>query len=368
MFSNPPIYACLHVFFIKMSNSFPIDTRVSIVAITVAICAILISSSQLFMQYYSTAEGYRQCQASVMGPWARLTRLRWRWGQFRFETFFTTPEILLIPFYTSQDEKRSVIASPSDGISYVSGHMDVSRIIENESDEMVCWLPFLRALHQNEISLQRIGYYNYHSVDGTNSEQGLQIRPAMRLRERSWKFVSPDVVRPVAATTVSHIATMARRLGMSWTTFRPEDGVMRAEGNGHIITSTFAKSIGLVLHYQHSRGPGVLSSLFGFSGKSYSSANLYVPTREADTMAFGILPGCDVLNVPSFKVGTSNEILATMEILDPTGKATETLGNIEHLLAEKWDEHYARGFSDIIPLTAPMIRRRASSVIRLPHR
>ena len=63
----------------------------------------------------------------------------------------------------------------------------------------------------------------------------------------SCDFMSPDIVRPFVWTTVSDIAIITRRLGMSWEVFNPVEGVMRAEGHGYGIFSTFARSIGLVL-------------------------------------------------------------------------------------------------------------------------
>lgn len=57
---------CLFVAF-EMSSNFPIDIKVSIAAITVAICALVISFDQLLEQYFATVDDYRRCQASVMG-------------------------------------------------------------------------------------------------------------------------------------------------------------------------------------------------------------------------------------------------------------------------------------------------------------
>ena len=61
--------------------------------------------------------------------------------------------------------------------------------------------------------------------------------PATTSRERSWDFMSPDIIRPVATSTVGDIIALAHRLGMGWNKLRLGDGVMRAEGNGHSIVS-----------------------------------------------------------------------------------------------------------------------------------
>ena len=70
--------------------------RLSLLALIVAVVALIISGWQLAQQLFATAtDGKRFCQGSVMGIWARKTRLSWRWSQIRFETKYTTPEIRL---------------------------------------------------------------------------------------------------------------------------------------------------------------------------------------------------------------------------------------------------------------------------------
>lgn len=70
--------------------------RLSLLALIVAIIALIISSWQLAQQLFATAtDGKRFCQGSIMGIWARKTRLSWRWSQIRFEAKYTTPDITL---------------------------------------------------------------------------------------------------------------------------------------------------------------------------------------------------------------------------------------------------------------------------------
>lgn len=74
----------------------------SIAAIVIAIIAFFVTVGQLLQAIFGTAEGYRNCQASVIGKWANDTKRKWRWSEFRFETRFKTPNILL----TDEDESR----------------------------------------------------------------------------------------------------------------------------------------------------------------------------------------------------------------------------------------------------------------------
>ncbi|KAF2230166.1 hypothetical protein EV356DRAFT_349976 [Viridothelium virens] len=76
-----------------MSDNLENDTAV--VALIIAFVAFCVSFWQLLQAYAGTAEGFRRCQSSVIGPWAIATRRSFRWGEFRFETKFTTPHIIL---------------------------------------------------------------------------------------------------------------------------------------------------------------------------------------------------------------------------------------------------------------------------------
>lgn len=142
------------------------------VALVVALVALIVALGQLLGQYFSTADGYRRCQPSVMGPWARYTRLRWRWSQFRFETFFTTPQILLMP--EGHDSKPLVSPglvgpmSPAqkplkicDGENAYQSIRELF-ILEQDSkkDEyLVCWLSLLQSIYLNRRELERYRYF-----------------------------------------------------------------------------------------------------------------------------------------------------------------------------------------------------------------
>lgn len=292
----------------------------------------------------------------------------------RTKTLLTIPQVFLAAFHVDQNQQRAATVSTDDQTEYVSGSPEsrirtrsVSPAGEEIGSEFNCWLPLLRSLHQNEWELESYGCYNQKILPGDPIATGQLVRPAVRYREMSWDFIQPGMVRPCAVSTVSDIAILARRLGMSWEDFNPEGGSMRAVGNGHGIFTTFTRPIGLQLQYIH-RESGVTfaeTSASPITGR-LSKAELYIPTREADLMGFGILPGCNSLNVPNFKVGSTAEVYATMDILDDTRKASTKLKDVNRLLVGKWDAHCMYGFSDIIALAAPMIRRRHSTIIKIP--
>jgi len=60
-----------------MGSQISKDTIISASALTVALMVLVIATARLLGRYFATADGYRRCQASMMGAWARHTRLKW---------------------------------------------------------------------------------------------------------------------------------------------------------------------------------------------------------------------------------------------------------------------------------------------------
>lgn len=54
------------------------ENTLSIAALAVALVALIVALGQLIGQYFATADGYRRCQSSVMGPWAKVCEYRAR--------------------------------------------------------------------------------------------------------------------------------------------------------------------------------------------------------------------------------------------------------------------------------------------------
>lgn len=227
-----------------------------------------------------------------------------------------------------------------------------------QCNKMVCWIPFLKSLNQNEVELLKRRCYS------RSDSASRLIKPGVIFQERSWDFMSPEIVRPFAVTNISNIGVMARHLGMTWTDFRPEDGIMRAEGNGHVLSSTFVRSIRIILQYMYVGPPTIGSPLSRTSLQSDRTplqSNIYIPTCEMDMLGFGILPGYKALSIPDFRIGTINEVYAAINFLDKLYKASQKIKDVWRIEANS-----TFGFSDLIPLAAPMMRQRGSTVIRLP--
>ena len=252
--------------------------RLSLLALIVAVVALVVSAWQLAQQLFATVrDGKRFCQASVMGAWARKTRLSWRWSQIRFETKYTTPEIRLssgvptellqklsvrerdeyfgkrrlmyrIPIFRQLTEILNGPASDFERYFDITGITgdepwelrqarlpgsdcapksalercsrwwlkvwQCHRSPQEDSADIVTWPNLLRSIYGNQVkSISRLSAASAPRGNDRNSEErmekgdpeqvlsepindnGFEDRVVIRLVERSWDLVPPDVVR-----------------------------------------------------------------------------------------------------------------------------------------------------------------------------
>ncbi|MCJ1290196.1 hypothetical protein MMC34_001732 [Xylographa carneopallida] len=295
-----------------------------------------------------------------MGPGARETCSRWHWKQFRFETVFTVPEMILWDGvkegsdFASRTETINGTPSSRDRTHVAPAPNETMQIHEEKAagqrklvftnrtfraldpqSELVCWLGMLEALHEHEADIER---FNGYKCPLPTPEQP---RPAVTFRRRSWDFQSSDTIRPHAISNIFDIAVLVHRLGLTWQDFRPQDGLLRAEGNGHLLISTFSRSVGIILQYMRV-GPSLHS-------------NHYIQSTAADKMGFGILAGFPPLGIPEYTIGSTSEVLATADRLDPSGRLRQITTDIRHPL---FCPTCLFGFSDIIPLAFKVFHHR----------
>ncbi|TVY73570.1 hypothetical protein LSUE1_G006755 [Lachnellula suecica] len=340
------------------------DTSLAVAALAVAFVALTTALGQLLQQYFATADGYRRCQKSVMGKYARRTRLRWRWREFRFETLYTVPEICLSGDMAELVEYQTNY-SPNDGNRppQTKGKKE-AKLSGVDHGEMACWVPLLHWIHETTCA----------SLDNLHSDQEYldippsKVRiPALLFRERSWDFQPPDVVRPLAKTTLSDIAVIARRMGMKWKDFRPADGILRAEGHSHTITSTVVRSLGIVLQYSYTgQGKRLLLAQANLqrnvTGTLISEQDeVYIPSAKADRLGCGVLRTETMFGLPDFSLSTQSEIVAALSYLDRTGECSARLTAI---LTESPDFRFR--VADLVALTTPPVRSRGSNLVQVP--
>ena len=317
----------------------------ALAAIIIAVIAFFVTTGQLLQQIFGTADGYRHCQASVIGEWATLTRRKWRWSEFRFETRFTTPNIRLI---TAEDRTRLEKVRPITGGSDSRDRSYVTSIgnpDDDESGDQVGWLALLDQLH---VLQQQCCMDGIHPYTATHQLQRMSC-PAITLRERSWDLMPPDIIRPVATTTVGDIIALAHRLGMGWNDLRPGDGIMRAEGGGRSISSTAVRGFGVLLQFNYDRAEW---------GVSYYST---VPSVPADKLGFGIIES-GIKPLEDIEFEGNNETEAAKEVMEMFG--------IDRAVISKYGEYMEKsgnslGFSDILGMYAPFMTLPGLSVGRV---
>jgi hypothetical protein len=243
-------------------------------ALAIALVALITALGQLLQQYFATADGYRRCQKSVMGLWASKTRMRFRWSEFRLETNFVIPRIVykyhLQPPTAALVNGNCVLTNTADSLNEsmtTKGWYNEAGRNFYQSDELACWVPLLATLHSQ--GAEATMAFREQPLGGCK----LIGLPSIQFIHKSWDFMPPDIIRPMASSTVSAVAIMAIKLGMVWKAFEPA-GSLRAEGNGHMFTSTLARSFGIILQYS-------------FTNRMSATNLHYTPAIEADKMVFG---------------------------------------------------------------------------------
>lgn len=146
-------------------------------------------------------------------------------------------------------------------------------------------------------------------------------------------------------------------LGMQWKEFDPAEGNLRAEGSGHLITSRVVRSMGLCLEYistESSKGPNRDLRL-----------ESYLPVGGSSDLIFGVVPGNKLLKSHEKYLGTQESIVSFLNFMDNTGHRNLRLVNT---LTQAMTEQpgFMPGYSDIIPITAPKLSTRLSTICNLP--
>lgn len=243
---------------------------------------------------------------------------------------------------------------------------------ESGNGDLIGWLMLLDRLHDLEhvcFNYQQTRRLDGLDTSGSSSEKSAFMScPAITFRKHSWDMFPFEVTRPLASSNLGTIITLAHRLGMVWMDVRPGDGVLRAEGNGQCIIPLVLK--GCNIHVQYSHDVGFAKDL---EHETFDS--VLIPSDEADKLGFGIISGCEDLNLPEFflcgsddrgemtgaEIGAVKEILEILEVRSATQNEY-----VEYM------KHSARlsGFSDLICLVAPFLPIRGSCIVQImrPHR
>jgi hypothetical protein len=143
------------------------------------------------------------------------------------------------------------------------------------TDETVTWLPLITDIHR--LQIQQLHNPFRENMSLLEQTKGQALHRAMFLsltrKTRSWDFMPPEIVRPVASTTLGCIVSMVHRMDMVWVDFRPDEGVIRARGAGRSFTASRLRGLGLVIEYDS-------NGQFTFGG------SLRVPSSDADKVFY----------------------------------------------------------------------------------
>ncbi|KAK5294458.1 hypothetical protein LTR99_009264 [Exophiala xenobiotica] len=377
-----------------MSNS------VAAIALVVSLVALIVALLQVLQQYTATADGFRQCQASVMGDWAALTKRRFRLSELRFETVFAVPVIFLknsdretAPFHgrptitidgTAESigqtfMSHAVAAGPlsskpapgettaSETAPSGSVHRSLSRLwkAKNQINPFSKWKSGFGAMSIDNdlvswnLLLTTLQFSERTFANHINAKFKPDLEPAIQISNRSWDFLPPEVVRPYAVTTAGDIAIIVQRLGMSWKDFKPGEGLLRAEGNNCLITSTVVRSLGILISF---------SADWHLITDYENRGNICVPSWQASILGFGLVPHCYLLwwfhdgphPYDAFPVGDPALFDYLLHLYCQCRVLTPEDSKPEHLRPQALSVA-----SEFVALVAPVLRMRNSRITRI---
>jgi hypothetical protein len=83
------------------TNAEQVTLNLTYAALAISIGAIILSSLQAllaYLQFDNSEVGRRRCSAEVMGElWARKTRRKFKWREWRYQVFFEVPVLYTAP-------------------------------------------------------------------------------------------------------------------------------------------------------------------------------------------------------------------------------------------------------------------------------
>lgn len=304
----------------------------TIVSLIIAIIAFIVSVGQALQQYLSTAEGYRKCAESVVGPWVKYRKRIFNASELRFAVNFKTP----VFFVARPSNDRGPITS-SKPINVDGTHKsrletltwtpknekaldpgkEPSRLnyrLSTADDERATWVTLLAQLQKSEQDSRR---WDEEERLKSPPKQSQYVVPDYSMivqlqgRNRNWDFMPESVLRPYANSTTSHIAEMCVMLGLSWVTFDIDNANLQASGNGFALSSSMVQGLGIVVS-------------FHVVGRSEFGRNRIIPAYDIKEILFGTVPtifrdpnlrGDDVDDRKCLNFGDDTGIRRTMKYL-----------------------------------------------------
>ncbi|KAF2105762.1 hypothetical protein BDV96DRAFT_655336 [Lophiotrema nucula] len=339
------------------------ELGVASVALVIALTALAITICQLLQQIFSTAEGYRRCQPSVLKEWAKHTN--WSGDGANSEIVLgknSSAHRRAIEREKPLSREKTLDPVDLDSTGEISSLVPLLSPRVNEDTSIVGWIHFIKRLEHlqedtiNAITLRPTLADEYKILP--EPPQNL-FGPGMVLREWSWDFMLPEALRPFATMTVGTLVVLAHRLGMTWRDLRPSTNIIRAEGNGHHLLSTQIRGFGMIVQYTYD-DTHQLSTVT-------RPLQLRIPTKTSDKLGCGILPGCKDLKLPDLHLmpilySTSDQNVKVNVLTTALRKA----GISEDVVKSVTDIHRRfEPFFDFFFLWSPYLPIRGSTMVEI---
>lgn len=119
-------------------------------------------------------------------------------------------------------------------------------------------------------------------------------------------MLRPEITKPLALSNLRDVVTICQYLGAHWTNFKPEEGILRAEGDGILVTSAEVRSLGTVISFTKTDTRIELRrELHGI---------VFSPFEGAINLGFGIVHS-DLLGGESYRVYSLDDCHSTLNCL-----------------------------------------------------
>ncbi|KAF3761938.1 hypothetical protein M406DRAFT_65007 [Cryphonectria parasitica EP155] len=283
---------------------------VAIVALIVSVIALIGTILQLLQQYFSSAEGYKNCGQQVMGDWSLTRKRRFRVTELRFETQFETPVIFMCPPdntrgplgakgpntplwhiqgtpESERDTKTPSVEKENADKNKLRGSKKLNEDVHTADNERANWYILLQALHAMErvsqgwqdeklaadktaVGPKRIGELPEHVAPWQEHSVVAAIQP----KRKSWDVMPSEIKKPYATTAMCHMIEMAAMLGLHWREFDRSQNKYHAEGNGYLLTGHEVDDLGIMFTFQI-----YAQNAFG--------QHRIIPNEEIKLLAFG---------------------------------------------------------------------------------
>ena len=290
----------------------------ALVALVVSLVALVATTLQVIQQYTATADGYRRCAPSIMGPWAKFTRRKFRPVELRFEVLFAAPVIFLAPptnpygpiqgrkiYYMDGSAKSYEETMTLQPRQQAEDDAKAKASVTTADDEKASWVTLLQSLQRQENDSRQWDLRRARTPRGRNYPPPVYtLSVGIQSKRRSWDFMPDSVTKPYATTTLEHLVEMTAMLGMSWKVFEDLRWNLRAEGNGILLLSYVLSGLGLMV-------------TFSITGKSSFEKTRMIPSSDVKSLCFGSVPIImDIQGISDMlEFGAGERVHHTLELL-----------------------------------------------------